>query len=164
MAKQTIRKDIAMGAGIGLALGLIAVAGIFSLASWRLTIPAAMTSTPMPASLPSATATSPPSVAPEPSPSLAATATPEVVTYTVQEGDTLWDIANDFHVDYQAIVDANNLSNPDLIRSGTVLTIPLFTSSQATQAPDLPIRVTPAEPPMTWPGCLLYTSPSPRDS
>lgn len=48
-------------------------------------------------------------------------------TYTVESGDTLWAIAEQFYGDgskYQIIADASGISNPDLIQPGQVLTIP----------------------------------------
>lgn len=45
-------------------------------------------------------------------------------TYTVQPGDTLSSIARTFGVTVDAIVQANNLANPNFIVSGQVLTIP----------------------------------------
>lgn len=56
----------------------------------------------------------------EPSP----TPRTEAVSYTVQEGDTLTSIATDFGVSQQAIIDANNLINPDAIQAGQRLSIP----------------------------------------
>ncbi|HEX6383555.1 MAG TPA: LysM domain-containing protein [Anaerolineae bacterium] len=45
-------------------------------------------------------------------------------TYTVQPGDTLSSIARTFGVAVDAIVQANNIANPNFIVSGQVLTIP----------------------------------------
>ncbi len=45
-------------------------------------------------------------------------------TYTVQRGDTLSAIARRFGVTYQAIAQANNITNPNLIYVGQVLIIP----------------------------------------
>jgi LysM repeat protein len=45
-------------------------------------------------------------------------------TYTVQSGDTLFRIAQRFGVTVQAIVTANNLSNPDSLSVGQQLVIP----------------------------------------
>jgi nucleoid-associated protein YgaU len=52
---------------------------------------------------------------------------PAARTYTVVSGDTLWAISERFYGDgskYQVIADASNVSNPDLIHPGQVLTIP----------------------------------------
>jgi len=52
---------------------------------------------------------------------------PEVRTYTVESGDSLWAIAERFYGDgskYQVIADASGIPNPDLIQPGQVLTIP----------------------------------------
>lgn len=45
-------------------------------------------------------------------------------TYTVAAGDTLSKIANKNGVTVKAIMDANNLTNPNLVRIGQKLTIP----------------------------------------
>ena len=54
---------------------------------------------------------------------------PEVVTYTVQKGDTLSRIAKEHYGDasqWRKIYEANKerIKNPDLIQPGWVLTIP----------------------------------------
>ena len=52
---------------------------------------------------------------------------PAVRTYTVESGDTLWAIAEQFYGDgskFQVIADASGIPNPDLIQPGQVLTIP----------------------------------------
>lgn len=54
---------------------------------------------------------------------------PEITgnTYTVQEGDWLYTIAGRAYGDinaYQKLIEANNISNPDLLYPGTVLNIP----------------------------------------
>ncbi len=60
---------------------------------------------------------------------LLASATPtssvEYVEYTVKSGDWIWQIARDFNVDPQAIIDANELTNPGAIDVGMVLKIPV---------------------------------------
>lgn len=52
------------------------------------------------------------------------TAPPSTITYTVKAGDTLYRIALLHNVTVQAIVNANNIANPNLIRVGQVLSIP----------------------------------------
>ena len=52
---------------------------------------------------------------------------PAARTYTVESGDTLWAISEQFYGDgskYQVIADASGISDPDLIQPGQVLTIP----------------------------------------
>jgi LysM repeat protein len=46
------------------------------------------------------------------------------VSYTVQPGDTLWQISETFGVEVSDISRANQLTNPDLILPGQVLAIP----------------------------------------
>ncbi|UCZ58211.1 LysM peptidoglycan-binding domain-containing protein [Mycolicibacterium phocaicum] len=61
---------------------------------------------------------------PEPAP---APEPPAARTYTVQSGDTLWAIAEQFYGDgnrYPEIAGASGIDNPDLIQPGQLLTIP----------------------------------------
>ena len=54
-------------------------------------------------------------------------APPAPRTYTVQSGDTLWAISEQFYGDgnrYPEIAAASGIDNPDLIQPGQVLTIP----------------------------------------
>ena len=46
------------------------------------------------------------------------------VDYTVERGDTLGRIAKEYEVSVTDLVEANNISNPNLIRIGQVLVIP----------------------------------------
>lgn len=46
------------------------------------------------------------------------------VSYTVQRGDTLSEIASRYNTTYQEIARLNNISNPNLIYPGQILTIP----------------------------------------
>ncbi|MCG0275054.1 MAG: DUF3794 domain-containing protein [Thermosediminibacteraceae bacterium] len=49
---------------------------------------------------------------------------PAMTIYIVQKGDTLWKIAKRYNVTLDAIIKANNLTNPDLIYPGQRLIIP----------------------------------------
>ncbi|SHN55770.1 LysM peptidoglycan-binding domain-containing protein [Desulfitobacterium chlororespirans] len=49
---------------------------------------------------------------------------PEPVTYVVRKGDSVYKIAQQFGTTMQAIILANNLTNPDLIFPGQVFIIP----------------------------------------
>ena len=88
---------------------------------------------PTPTPSPSVAPSVPPSLAPSlgetstaGSPSLAPVATPgpAQTTYTVQQGDTLNDIAQRFGTTAQAIADANGMKVTDTINPGETLIIP----------------------------------------
>lgn len=49
---------------------------------------------------------------------------PSMTIYIVQKGDTLWNIAKKYKTTVDAIVEANNITNPDLIMPGQQLIIP----------------------------------------
>jgi spore coat assembly protein SafA len=49
---------------------------------------------------------------------------PYMTIYIVQKGDTLWKIAKRYNVTLDAIIKANNITNPDLIYPGQRLIIP----------------------------------------
>lgn len=46
------------------------------------------------------------------------------IYYRVKSGDTLWSIANAYNIDIQELAEANNITDPKLIRADTVLFIP----------------------------------------
>ncbi len=79
------------------------------------------------------TPTSEPSATP---PVEAPTPTPQVTTYIVVEGDTLWDIAVRFGLSLDVLIAANPQINPDLLSLGAVLTIP----APGAVLPPAPIR------------------------
>ncbi len=76
-------------------------------------------------------ATPPPTVTGTPPPTLTPTATatarPATSQYTVLQNDTLGAIALKFGTTVEAIMQANNISDPRFVRAGQVLTIPLPT-------------------------------------
>lgn len=59
------------------------------------------------------------------------TKSPEAIRYTVKRGDTLWGIAKKFGVAVSAVVNANNIRNPNLIYVGEVFIIPHMTSAES---------------------------------
>jgi LysM repeat protein len=60
---------------------------------------------------------------PEPTPTPAPTPTEQV--YVVQQGDTLWGIAQEFGTTVDAIVEANDIDDPEQIFPGDELVIPV---------------------------------------
>ncbi|MCC7353552.1 MAG: tetratricopeptide repeat protein [Anaerolineae bacterium] len=83
------------------------------------------TATPSSTPSPSATNTPRPTpVPPTPTPTAPRTGTPRVKTYVVQPGDTLTGIAIQHGVSMQALVEANNITNPDVVWAGVTLVIP----------------------------------------
>ena len=61
-------------------------------------------------------------------PGFTAKGTEGEVSYTVQRGDRLGDIAHDFGVSLSSLISANNISNPNLIRAGQTLAVPSGTA------------------------------------
>lgn len=59
------------------------------------------------------------------------TKSPDAIRYTVKRGDTLWGIAKKFGVTVSAVVNANNIRNPNLIYVGEVFIIPHMTSVES---------------------------------
>jgi LysM repeat protein len=78
------------------------------------------TATPTVTSTPTATATRTPTSTPEVTPS----PQPTPVTYIIQPGDTLEDIAARFGVDVKSLAAANGITDPNLIYFGQELIIP----------------------------------------
>jgi LysM repeat protein len=103
----------------------------------------ASTFTPTPASTLSAAESDSPTATPE------SAATGEEEIYIVQAGDSLLAIAGRFGVTLQAIMDANNLTNPDFVFSGQRLVIPSST---------LPPTANPAAPTATSSTNALQTA------
>jgi LysM repeat protein len=60
---------------------------------------------------------------PSPSPIPSPTA-PRLVTYTVQEGDTLSGIAQAYDISLEQLIGANDIANPDFLQIGQTLVIP----------------------------------------
>lgn len=81
---------------------------------------AAPTATVPPTITPTATNTS----APTATPTITPTPTPTPVTYTVQSGDTLAQIAQDHGVTVNALIEANDIADPARIEVGQVFVIP----------------------------------------
>ena len=140
MHRATFVRVIRVAMGLGLAGTLTATAACSRPGSSGNPTPTAttgvrITASPSPARQlspvaspsPRAAATAPPSV----SPTVAPTPSPTRVTgtvpgqkYVVQPGDTLVSIAEEFGVTVQELIDANALTNPDVLRVGQELIIP----------------------------------------
>ena len=86
-------------------------------------------------------------VAPANTPTPAPTATPAGVAYTVKSGDTLGKIAAANNSTVEAIVKANNLSDPDKLQVGQQLTIPAVAASASASAGGLPAAASKPPPP-----------------
>lgn len=83
----------------------------------------------VPATPPETVPVTVPPTPPETVPATTATTQPPVdsdgiLLYTVQAGDTLFSIAQRFGVSLDDVIEANNISNPDVIYEGDTLTIP----------------------------------------
>jgi len=79
-----------------------------------------------------------------PSPSPAATPTPQPpITYSVQAGDTLSAIAQQYDVSTEALVAANDLPDPDVLQIGQILVIP--ENNTTAESPDSAAGPTPSE-------------------
>jgi LysM repeat protein len=86
--------------------------------------PAPLNSAPPP-TLAAPTATPQPTLTPVPSPTPITSPTPRTgLSYTVQSGDELKQIAATYHLTMWQIIDANNIPNPDSLKVGQVLKIP----------------------------------------
>jgi len=72
---------------------------------------------------------------PQASPSRPRTPTPESLRYIVQEGDTLYDIALRYGVEMDDIIEANGITDPNTLRIGQELIIPIKVEPTATPSP-----------------------------
>jgi LysM repeat protein len=96
-----------------------------------------------------------PTSAPQP------TSTPvETITYTVQRGDTLSQIALRYGTTYQTIMLLNNLTNPDLIFPGQVLVIRQGTVTPPTSMPGPTSTATGTLPPALTPTPTITLTPT----
>ena len=90
------------------------------------------------------TATLEPQAVVEPTPTSPPLSTPAVsqpTYYTIQAGDTLWAIASHFGVTVEALVEANELLEPDRLQLGQELVIPLHVDDEvADEASPQPVE------------------------
>lgn len=72
-------------------------------------------------------------------PSIATTIPPELEYYTIQQGDTLYGIAQSFGVTVDALIAFNGIADPDAIEAGQKLAIPpagvVITTTSSTAVP-----------------------------
>jgi LysM repeat protein len=80
-----------------------------------------------------AASTSTPTASLQPPPT--ATPTTQILSHVIQRGENLTGIALQYGITIQAIVEANNLGNPDLIYIGQKLLIPVPASPTAAATP-----------------------------
>lgn len=80
----------------------------------------------VPTPIPTAAAKPPPTSTVLPSPTTEPSPTPQVVIYTVQQGDTLLSIAQEYGTTVEAIVEANpDIENPDVLQIDQEIRVPL---------------------------------------
>jgi LysM repeat protein len=79
---------------------------------------------PLPTPTPTATVQVVPATPSPTAPPVITPDVPEVTYHTVQAGETLWDVANQYGVTVEALVAANELSDPDALEPGQRLVIP----------------------------------------
>jgi LysM repeat protein len=125
-------------AGLTLVAGLLLVINFFTRGPGQAllhtpTPTPTLTFTPAPPSLtPSDTLTpAPPTSTPGPS------LTPTPVTYTVNSGDTLFGIAQQYSVDLCELMVFNQITDPALVSIGTVITIPVGVDAGRRRSPRL---------------------------
>ena len=93
---------------------------------------------------------------------LAQDASPTPVTYVIQRGDTLAAIAARFGISMRAIMDANNIANPELIFAGQTLIIPSpAPEASDTLAPGVTPTTTPTETATLAPTATATETPVP---
>lgn len=65
-----------------------------------------------------------PAATPSPTPTVTPSPEPTPRTYTIEPGDNLTTIAEEFGTTVDALVEANGIENPDVIQPGRELQIP----------------------------------------
>ncbi len=91
-------------------------------------------------------------------PGAEATMQPATRTYVVQPGDSLSEIAGRFGVSQQALMEANDITDPDAIREGQPLVIPGLASS--TETPGIGGPPTPTvSSELVYPAAILLAPP-----
>ena len=125
--RRAYKRDIIAGASIGIGIGLLLVLGIVLIGYPRRSVSPVVQPVPVTTSVSASLPTPNFSLAVTPSLSPTQTPTPIVITYTVQEGDNLFEIALAHNTTVEAIKAANGLTS-DVILPGQVLVISPATS------------------------------------
>lgn len=71
---------------------------------------------------------------------------PQAKRYTVQKGDTLWDLARTYHTDVDSILSINDLKEPNNLQIGMELQIPLSVTLQRIDSGPSPADVITVDP------------------
>jgi LysM repeat protein len=61
--------------------------------------------------------------------------TPEMISYIVREGDTLYEISLRYDVDMDTLIELNDLSDPNALSVGQEIKIPVEREPTATPSP-----------------------------
>lgn len=101
------------------------------------------------------TASTTPTASPQPLPTIVPT--PVTLTHTVQVGEILLAIAGRYGVTVQALIEANDIANPDLIFVGQVLIIPVLPQPSPTATPSARWRSPMVPPAVDRTGTRLAT-------
>ncbi len=125
------------GREVGLGSVVLVVMVLITTGCTQVLTPQPPTPTPTP---PAAEALATPTLAPEayltplpPTPTFTPTPTPTPVIHVVESGDTLFGIALEYGVSPEAIQEANGLDNPQYLRIGQALIIPVGTEEAEAQ-------------------------------
>lgn len=133
---------------IGVLLGVVIIAGLVGwfMSTFQPPVAGAVrtpTATPTRPAPPTATGTPTPTTTSTPPPTLTSTLTPTPlpVIHTVKRGETLLFIASEYGTTVEAIMEANDLSDPSALQIDQELVIPIQSRARPTPAPAAPTVV-----------------------